>query len=72
MSRSRFARLRLHLIAAALLPTCCFVARGQTTGTITGQVFDPADASVVNATIEARNVDTGLTRRELRTARALT
>ncbi len=35
----------------------------QTTGTIVGQILDPANASVVDGNVEATNVETGLTRR---------
>src|SRR5438270_5347727 len=38
------------------------LASAQTTGTIVGQVIDPANASVAGAEVEAVNIDTGLSR----------
>jgi hypothetical protein len=49
--------------AIVLLMMCASVARSQDTGAINGQVLDPTQAAVPNATVEAVNQDTGLSRR---------
>ncbi|HLI84055.1 MAG TPA: TonB-dependent receptor [Bryobacteraceae bacterium] len=50
--------MRLHIAALSLL--VAIAAFGQSDrGTITGTISDPAGAVVANATVEARNVDTG-------------
>src|SRR5262245_43551142 len=48
-------------IICALLVLCAFVFAQSDRGTITGTISDPAGASVANATIEAKNVATGVT-----------
>ena len=55
-------------LIAALLTICLQTTQAQTTGTIVGQVVDPSNSPVVNATVVAENVDTGLTRTATTTA----
>ncbi len=55
--RGRRLSLAMLLIAAAGLP-----AQAQVTATISGRVTDPAGRPVVRATVQARNLQTGLLR----------
>ena len=48
------------LAIALLLLTFSYAAFGQTGGTITGLISDPAGAVVANAPVEAKNAATGV------------
>lgn len=50
----RFAKLAIAVLSFT------YVAFGQTGGTITGVISDPSGALVANASIEAKNTDTGV------------
>src|SRR5438876_12118231 len=52
----RFARLAIALLSL----TFTYTAFGQTGGTITGLISDPAGAVVPNAPVEAKNTATGV------------
>ena len=54
-----------HFVFSWAVITCiafASLASAQTTGTIVGQVTDPANASVAGAEVEAVNIDTALSR----------
>lgn len=62
MPRTQFTRFFLDSGVLAGFIAVAPSVWAQTTGTIVGQVFDPANASVAAAAVEAQNVDTGLSR----------
>ncbi len=56
------ARRSLSIAAAVILLSSALYGQGETTSAIVGQVSDPSGASVSQASVVARNNDTGLTR----------
>ncbi len=61
-SGSTVLRRAASLVLAASMATLPLALYGQTTGTILGQVSDPAGAAVAGATVKAENLGTGLGR----------
>src|ERR1700722_20412549 len=50
----------MRFAALAIVLLCSSYVFGQTGGTITGVISDPSGAVVANASIEAKNTDTGV------------